>query len=218
MADSELKVGHDDHHHHHEEDPQAHATRRAVLQTAIGVSAGATLLSTLWIGAGLVPKVEKTPAKEPVAPNDVLVYAAGPNEGKEITLDILRAAQNEPTPFIIAFPKNPENNIVKNELNVNTIMVILADLAKMSEETKKLASPEGVVAYSAVCKHLGCTISQWVNGRWHCPCHGGEYDFLNQAKILAGPVPKPVPQLPIKVEGGRIVVTGEFTDKPGADV
>ncbi|RDI94726.1 ubiquinol-cytochrome c reductase iron-sulfur subunit [Meiothermus sp. QL-1] len=202
---------------HHEEDPQAHATRRAVLQAAIGVSAGATLLSTLWVGAGLVPRVEKVPSREPVAVGDVLVHATGPKTNQPITLDDLRAVRNERIPFIIAFPKSPEN-VVKKDLVTNTIMVMLAEVERMSPETRRLASPEGVLAYSAVCKHLGCTISQWQNDLWLCPCHGGLYDVYDQARVVGGPVPKPVPQLPVKVEGGQVVVAGEFTDRPGADV
>jgi rieske iron-sulfur protein len=215
MADYEAATHH---HEHPPEDPQAHATRRAILQAAIGAGAGAALLSTLWVGAGLVPRQEKTPSREPVATGDILVFATGPKVDQEITLDDLRAARNERVPFIIAFPKNPENNVVKKDLITNTIMVILADPARMSPETRQHASPEGVLAYSAVCKHLGCTISQWQNDTWLCPCHGGMYDIYNQARVVAGPVPAPVPQLPVKVEGGRVVVAGDFLGRPGADV
>ncbi len=213
MADHEATA----HHHDHPEDPQAHATRRAVLQAAIGVGAGAVVLSTLWVGAGLVPREEKIPSKEPVAVGDTLVFATGPKAEQDITLDDLKAAQGSVPPFIIAYPKSPEN-VVKKDLTTNTIMVMLADPARMSAETKQHASPEGVLAYSAVCKHLGCTVSQWQDGTWLCPCHGGKYDIYNQAKVVGGPVPAPVPQLPVKVEGGRVVVAGEFTGKPGADV
>lgn len=217
MADNEHAAahGHGHHDHHHEEDPQAHATRRAVLQAAIGVSAGTALLSTLWVGAGLIPRVEVTPAKEPVAEGDSLVFSTGANAGQDITVDALRQLEGQPVPFVIAYPKG---EVVKNELANNTIMVMLLDPAKMSEETRKLASPEGVVAYSAVCKHLGCTVSQWEGDAWKCPCHGGKYDVYNQAKVVGGPVPSPVPQLPVRVDNGRVVVAGEFTGKPGADV
>lgn len=214
MADREATSHY---HEHHPEDPQAHATRRAILQAAIGVSAGAAVLSTLWVGAGLVPREEKIPSKEPVAVGDTLVFATGPKADQDITLDDLRAIQQERIPFAIAFPKSPEN-VVKKDLITNTIMVILADPARMSPETRQQASPEGVLAYSAVCKHLGCTISQWQNDTWLCPCHGGKYDIYNQAKVVEGPVPAPVPQLPVKVEGGKVVVAGEFLGKPGADV
>jgi rieske iron-sulfur protein len=201
---------HDTTHH------QDHFTRRAVLQTAIGVGAGTAVLSTLYVGAGLLPREEKTPGKEPVATGDTLVYALGEKAGQDITLEDLKAAQSLATPFIVAYPKSPEN-VVKKDLPNNTIMVVLADEAKLSPATKQHAS-EGVVAYSAICKHLGCTISLWANNTWKCPCHGGLYDIYDQAKVLGGPVPEAVPQLPIKVEGGKIMVTGEFLSKPGADV
>lgn len=216
MADNHDAVAHHD--HHHEEDPQAHATRRAVLQAAIGAGAGATLLSTLWIGAGLIPREERRPANEPISEGDLLVFSDGPNKGQDITLEALQAAQSQAIPFIIAYPKSPENNIVKNELNTNAVMVMLADPAKLSAATKENASSEGVVAYSSVCKHLGCTVSLWENGTWKCPCHGGKYDIYNQAKVVGGPVPSPVPQLPVTVEGGKVVVKGEFLGEPGADI
>lgn len=214
MAENEAKVPH----HDQPEDPQAHATRRAVLQAAIGVSAGAAVLSTLWgVGAGLIPRVPRVPSREPVAVGDTLVFALGPRADQTITLDDLRAARAEPIPFFLSFPKSPEG-VVRRDLGDNIIMVILADPARMSPETRQHASAEGVLAYSAVCMHLGCTVSQWRNGVWTCPCHFGKYDIYNQARVIAGPVPGPVPQLPVRVEEGRVVVAGEFLGEPGGDV
>ncbi|MEZ0347559.1 MAG: Rieske 2Fe-2S domain-containing protein, partial [Thermus sp.] len=76
---------------------------------------------------------------------------------------------------------------------------------------------EGIVAYSAVCTHLGCIISQWAADKKAglCPCHGGLYDFAHGAKVIAGPPPRPVPQLPLKVENGVLVAAGEFLGEVG---
>lgn len=76
---------------------------------------------------------------------------------------------------------------------------------------------EGAIAYSAVCTHLGCIISQWVADRRAglCPCHGGLYDLAQGARVLAGPVPRPVPQLPLREEGGVLVAAGEFLGEVG---
>jgi rieske iron-sulfur protein len=211
MAEHEAKIPE----HDHPEDPQAHATRRAVLQAAIGVSAGAAVLSTLWVGAGLIPRVYVLPTMEPVAVGDTLVFASGPRVDQPISVDDLRVRRAEPIPFFIAFPKSPQN-VVKKDLATNIIMVILTDPARMSPETRQHASAEGVLAYSAVCKHLGCTVSLWRNDTWTCPCHFGKYDIYNQARVIGGPVPAPVPQLPVRVEEGRVVVAGEFLAEPGA--
>ena len=58
-------------------------------------------------------------------------------------------------------------------------------------------------AFSAVCTHMGCTVSQIADGRIDCPCHGSEYSITDGA-VLAGPAPKPLPAKTIKVTGDSI--------------
>jgi Rieske Fe-S protein len=70
--------------------------------------------------------------------------------------------------------------------------------------------PQGsIVAYSAICQHLGCpapalsyyppgTCGQSYNGRnfyLHCTCHGSTYDAANAAANLTGPAVLPLPQV-----------------------
>lgn len=58
-------------------------------------------------------------------------------------------------------------------------------------------------AFSAVCTHMGCTVSQISMGRIDCPCHGSEYSIKDGA-VLAGPAPAPLPAKTIKVTGDSI--------------
>lgn len=60
------------------------------------------------------------------------------------------------------------------------------------------------VAYSAVCTHQGCTVA-YNNGQLACPCHGSLFDPANGADVIAGPATSPLPEIPVKVEGGDIV-------------
>ena len=60
------------------------------------------------------------------------------------------------------------------------------------------------VAYSAVCTHQGCTVA-YKNGQLACPCHGSVFDPAEGAAVVAGPAPKPLPEIPVKVQGGDIV-------------
>jgi cytochrome b6-f complex iron-sulfur subunit len=60
------------------------------------------------------------------------------------------------------------------------------------------------VAYSAICTHQGCTVA-YKGGKLACPCHGSVYDPANGAEVLAGPAPRPLPEIPVKVEGGEVV-------------
>jgi nitrite reductase/ring-hydroxylating ferredoxin subunit len=60
------------------------------------------------------------------------------------------------------------------------------------------------VAYSAVCTHQGCTVA-YQGGKLACPCHGSVFDPAKGAEVVAGPAPRPLPEIPVKVEGGEVV-------------
>jgi len=59
------------------------------------------------------------------------------------------------------------------------------------------------VAYSAVCTHQGCTVA-YKNGQLACPCHGSVFDPANGAAVVAGPAPRPLPEIPVEVRGGEV--------------
>lgn len=73
--------------------------------------------------------------------------------------------------------------------------------AKLAVVTQPTAGEFKV--FSAVCTHMGCTVSQIADGRIDCPCHGSEYSIKNGA-VLAGPAPKPLPAKAFKVTGDNI--------------
>ena len=60
------------------------------------------------------------------------------------------------------------------------------------------------VAYSAVCTHQGCKV-EYKNGQLACPCHGSVFDPADGAAVIAGPAPKPLTEIPVKVQGGDVV-------------
>jgi Rieske Fe-S protein len=62
------------------------------------------------------------------------------------------------------------------------------------------------VAYSAVCTHQGCTVA-YQNGQLACPCHGSVFDPANGAEVVAGPAPRPLPDIPVEVRGGEVFRT-----------
>jgi Rieske Fe-S protein len=58
-------------------------------------------------------------------------------------------------------------------------------------------------AFSAICTHMGCIVSQVSNGTIDCPCHGSQYS-ITTGDVVAGPAPKPLPAEQITVSGGSI--------------
>ncbi len=59
-------------------------------------------------------------------------------------------------------------------------------------------------AYSAVCTHQACVVA-YKDGQLACPCHGSVFDPAEGAAVLNGPANRPLPEVPIRVEGGEIV-------------
>ena len=64
---------------------------------------------------------------------------------------------------------------------------------------------EGIVAFSAVCTHLGCIVI-WQKERYRifCPCHAGVFD--TKGNVVSGPPPKPLPRIPVSVVNGKIIL------------
>jgi cytochrome b6-f complex iron-sulfur subunit len=60
------------------------------------------------------------------------------------------------------------------------------------------------VAYSAICTHQRCDVT-YQDGNLACPCHGSVFDPADGAAVVAGPAPRPLPEIPVKVEGGEVV-------------
>lgn len=71
-----------------------------------------------------------------------------------------------------------------------------------AEGDGKEASPR---VLSPICTHMGCNVA-W-NGdrkRFLCPCHGGQYTA--DGRNVAGPPPRPLDQLPTRVENGVLMI------------
>lgn len=72
---------------------------------------------------------------------------------------------------------------------------------------------DGLMALYWKCVHLGCTVP-WNDGakKFLCPCHGSVYDLNGQN--IAGPAPRPMDQMEIKVNGEEIIVnTGKISQR-----
>lgn len=74
-------------------------------------------------------------------------------------------------------------------------------------------SEDGLMALYWKCVHLGCTVP-WneAQGKFACPCHGSVYTLTGQN--VAGPAPRPLDMMEIKVSGQDITVnTGKITSR-----
>jgi cytochrome b6-f complex iron-sulfur subunit len=66
---------------------------------------------------------------------------------------------------------------------------------------------EGIYAVSAVCTHLGCTVTRSQEG-FACPCHGSKFD--PSGRVRGGPAPRALPWLEVtRAADGQLVVLAD---------
>jgi Rieske Fe-S protein len=60
-------------------------------------------------------------------------------------------------------------------------------------------------AFSAICPHMGCTLSS-VSGGWiNCPCHGSTFS-ITDGSANNGPATNPLPEKTLKVDGDNLIL------------
>jgi len=176
---------------HHEE---RLATRRRILRWAIRVGTGAFSLALLLPALALRSLTREV---QEVTAGDLLVYATGDKAG--LPVDV---AAIDPAMAVQAFPEGKSGN----ERNLIEIVRLAADL------------PTGLVAYSAICTHLGCTVLPRLSEQGYivCPCHASVFDPAADARVVSGPANRPLPALPIEVSSdGVLRAAGGFEGPVG---
>jgi Rieske Fe-S protein len=163
------------------------------------------LKSLIWLGAGAFTVAFALPAlaiktltqeHQNVAEGDPLIYATGARTGEAIVANDVQLGAP-----VQAFPEgkaDDQNNLV--------------ELVRIGEGT------DGLVAFSAICTHLGCTVLAQLTDQGYipCPCHGSLFDPADGAKPVGGPANRALPSLPISVDDqGAIIATGDFSGPIG---
>jgi rieske iron-sulfur protein len=98
-----------------------------------------------------------------------------------------------------------------------TLLVRFAESA-YGEGTNLEFTVAGYAAYSKVCTHAGCMVSDRDDTTMVCPCHSGRFDPLAGASVTGGPPPRALPQLPITLSSeGMLIATGDFEAPVGAE-
>lgn len=79
-------------------------------------------------------------------------------------------------------------------------------------------SPEGNIAYSKICTHVGCPVGLYQASTHEliCPCHQSTFNVLNGAEPVLGPATRSLPQLPLDVDDeGFLVARSDYTEPVG---
>jgi len=174
--------------------PEDRLPRRRFLKWLIRIGYGAFALAFLLPALAL--RTLKSEAK-PVAAGDQLVYATGNQAGSPVSVTDLEAGA-----AVQAFPEGKSDN--------QNTLIQLVHLPGDGEPA--------IVAYSAICTHLGCSVLAQLNkdGDIVCPCHGSVFNPADGAAVVNGPAGRPLPGLPITVDsGGAVTADGPFDGPVG---
>ena len=80
-------------------------------------------------------------------------------------------------------------------------------------------APDGLVAYSKICTHVGCPVGlyQETTNELLCPCHQSTFDVLRGARPVSGPATRSLPQLPLRIDDeGFVVAQSDYEEPIGA--
>jgi ubiquinol-cytochrome c reductase iron-sulfur subunit len=187
-------------------------SRRRLLGTAgaaAGLGLGAAALAPL---ASLGPRVGSLLDESPWKDGTALVEENGVP---------VRADDLEVGSFLTAFADGAD----KRELASAVVVVrVQPDELELPREREDWA-PEGLLAFSKICTHAQCAISLFRYPLFAerspgpalvCPCHYSTFDVLKGGERIFGPAVRALPQLPLKVEDGRLYAAGDFSGPVGA--
>ena len=86
-------------------------------------------------------------------------------------------------------------------------------------------APEGILAFSRICTHAGCAVTLFQSPLFRenapppslvCPCHYSTFEIARGGKVIFGPAPRPLPQLPLRINPKReLEASGDFFGQVG---
>jgi rieske iron-sulfur protein len=154
---------------------------------------------------------QSDPAHERPKEGDLLVRVDNPGAAPLKPDDIEIGAVQ-----IMAWPVDPAAKVVRDGSRLNKVLLLRLDPAALGETTAARAAA-GVLAYSAICPHTGCEVVSWVNDRQilECPCHNSQYDPKAGARVIAGPSPRGLAALPLRLTDGQLTVAHAFIGRLG---
>jgi ubiquinol-cytochrome c reductase iron-sulfur subunit len=122
--------------------------------------------------------------------------------------------------FITAFPAGAD----RRELGSPVVVVHVEPHTLDLPAERRTWAPEGLLAYSKICTHAGCAVALFRYPLYEptsdapalvCPCHYSTFDVRRGAHVTLGPAGRPLPQLPLRLDGRRLVAGGPLSGSVG---
>jgi rieske iron-sulfur protein len=173
--------------------------RRTLLKAGFGAICLGAMPSSIALGQG-------NPASMAPQEGDQLIKV-GDAELKPLSLGSLSVSGQ----MIMAWPMEPAAKTVRSGSRLNQVLLIRLNPADLAGEVLSNAA-DGVLAYSALCTHAGCNVTDWQPDTriLSCDCHSSEFDARASGRVVAGPAQHALPPLPLRLNGDVLVVAKSF--------
>ncbi len=178
--------------------------RRKILQLA-----GASTLLCCGASSGL-SAADELP-KAGINAGDLLVAAKGDTSTPLKASDI--KAGGKP---LLVYPFDIDTKKPRSESRLNKLLLVRVDPKDLSEEARA-RSVDGVLAFSAVCTHQGCDVTEWKASEKTllCFCHSSQFNPVNNGAVAVGPATRALPSCSLAEKDGVLVLASGLSAKPG---
>ena len=121
----------------------------------------------------------------------------------------------QPGGLLTVFPAGYETNEETQAVD-QTVLIRPQSDNLVTEPGRDTWAPDGYVAYSKVCTHLGCPVGLYEEELkiLVCPCHQSIFNVLDGAVPKFGPAPRPLPQLPLYFDDSGYLRAQDGYDQP----
>lgn len=170
----------------------------------------------LLMGLSLRPRAVEAAKKLDRLPpqiGDRLMITKGAHKDEFLRPEMLAIGEAQ----VEGFPFGVEDDVLRKRNRFNRLLFVRVEPDAVDVKVAPLAA-DGVLVYSAICTHKGCTIKSWMAEEQHlrCYCHLAEFDVLTGGSVRGGPARAPLPMLGVAIDDeGYVVVAKAFNRKPG---
>ncbi|HEV2759984.1 MAG TPA: Rieske (2Fe-2S) protein [Acidimicrobiales bacterium] len=175
-----------------------------------------SVLKLFWAAGGALALAAVFPIRSlgPAPGRSLLTTAWKPGarlvdeEGRPVRVETLPVGGT-----LTAFPQDAEH-----AADSQVVVVRVKDGEMRPRPGRENWSPQGYVAYSKICPHVGCPVGLYQSDTHEllCPCHQSTFDVLDGARPRFGPATRSLPQLPLAIDReGFLTAQADFDEPVG---
>ena len=197
-------------------DPEREAAVEERLEDSVEGPGRRSVLKLFWAAGGALALAAVFPVRSlgPAPGRALLTTAWRPGarlvdqDGRPVRVETLPVGGT-----LTAFPQG-----ASEAADAQVVVVRVEEDLLQPRPGRETWTPEGYVAYSKICPHVGCPVGLYQADTHEllCPCHQSTFDVLDGARPSFGPATRSLPQLPLEIDrDGFLTAQADFDEPVG---